>query len=264
MTTHLMRPVVHACLRPLLVTMLLPLLLAGVTSQPVRAMTFAVTVTMNDANAPGGNSDVIHACATSGVPSTAGCSLRDAILFADSQLVTDTTTITLPAGTYTLTIPGVAENFAMTGDLDLTRNVIINGAGAGTTIIQASATGGAAGAIDRVFQVGTDSSGPITATISGVTVQLGGNTSGGNGTGILVYTGGSSLTLNDSIVANLLPCGQRWSHSDHRAARWLPGDQRGRRRHLYEYRWYRIGRRQGSARHHPPTADWRSLRHRCV
>lgn len=123
------------------------------------------------------------------------CSLRDAVLFANTKATADVTTITLPAGTYTLRITGTAENAALTGGLDLTRTVVINGAGA-------SATGSAAGGIDRVLQVGTDASGPVAATISGVTIRYGGNTAGGNGTGILVYTSGSLLTLNDSSVAD--------------------------------------------------------------
>lgn len=203
MTDHRLCLPVPAMLRPFLAAILALLLLAGVAAPPVRASAFAVTVTLTDANAPGGNSDVIHSGGTGCAVTGAGpCSLRDAVLFANTKATADVTTITLPAGTYTLRITGTAENAALTGDLDLTRTVVINGAGASATIIQASATGSAAGGIDRVLQVGTDASGLVAATISGVTIHYGGNTAGGNGTGILVYTSGSLLTLNDSSVAD--------------------------------------------------------------
>ncbi len=201
MTGRPMHPIISASLRILVAAVLL-LLLAGVATSTVRAMNFAVTVTLNDANSPGPQlSDLRNpGCEAFG---TDPCSLRDAVIFANSKATTDTTTITLPAGTYTLTIPGVGENFAATGDLDILRNVVINGAGASSTIVQASATGSASGGIDRVFQVGTDTA-IGTATINGVTVRYGGNTAGGNGTGILVYSalGGSSLTLNDCIISD--------------------------------------------------------------
>ena len=41
----------------------------------------------------------------------------------------------LTAGIFTLTIAGADENAAATGDLDITQDVTINGAGAGSTII---------------------------------------------------------------------------------------------------------------------------------
>ncbi len=178
-----------------LALMLVALAFAGLTAQPVGAANFSVSVTLNDANAPANNSDVIHpGCAATG---TGTCSLRDAVLFANSKAAADTTTITLPAGTYTLTIIGTGENAAATGDLDLNRNVILNGAGAGTTIIQASLTGSATG-IDRLVDVG-----PLTVsttTISGMTIRYG-NPLGGLG-GAIVVKPPSALTLNDCIVTD--------------------------------------------------------------
>ncbi len=205
MPGQLRSPRLPASLRILGATFLL-LLLVGVAPAAVRATAFAVTVTMNDANS-GGNSDVIHSgilgCAGTGA---APCSLRDAILFANNQATTDTTTITLPAGTYTLTIPGNAENAALSGDLDILRNVVINGAGANTTIVQASKTGNVADAIDRVFEVGFNAASPA-VTINGVLVRNGGNTGSlGAAGGIVVQTAGSTLTLNDCFVLqNVVP-----------------------------------------------------------
>ena len=80
----------------------------------------------------------------------ADCSLREAIVAANAAGGADT--ITLPAGAYTLTTPGAGENAAATGDLDITDDLTINGAGAATTIIDG-------GSLDRAFDVtGTSTS----------------------------------------------------------------------------------------------------------
>jgi CSLREA domain-containing protein len=115
------------------------------------------------------------------------CSLRDAIIAANVSGGADI--ITLPAGTYTLTIAGQNEDAAATGDLDVTGSVTINGAGAATTIIDG-------GAIDRVFHVLSG-----TAVINNVTIRNGLAASGGGG-GIL-NAGVASLTLNTvTVTAN--------------------------------------------------------------
>ncbi len=115
-----------------LVVMLLILLRITITLSPVAAASVAVSVTVADENAPSGNSDSIHAsgCAATGLPGASGCSLRDAILFANSQSTANTTTLTLPAGTYTLTIAPIGGDDATTGDLNINANIVINGAGA--------------------------------------------------------------------------------------------------------------------------------------
>lgn len=163
----------------------------------VQAATY--TVTVND------TTDTVHSpgCATIG---TGTCSLRDAIIYANTR-PTDTGTITLAAATYTLTIPPNLQNTqsdATTGDLDLMASVTINGVGAGSTIIQASATDSTAG-IDRVFAIG-NSSMPTTVIISGITIRNGRRTSdqfsgiGGSGGGIFVGAR-STVTLNDCIIS---------------------------------------------------------------
>src|ERR1039457_2976318 len=76
--------------------------------------------------------------ATHGGSGTAGSpfqmsSLRGAILAANANAGADT--ITLPAGTYTLTLAnsgGLNEDACLTGDLDVTDSLTINGAGAAT------------------------------------------------------------------------------------------------------------------------------------
>lgn len=116
------------------------------------------------------------------------CTLRAAIMEANALPGTDT--ITLPAGTYTLTIPGFNEDFNATGDLDIDSDLTITGAGANMTIIDA-------GGIDRVLDIR-----PVNATnvhISGLTVTHGSagpiTTSGG---GILAQ--GTLLTLTNVTV----------------------------------------------------------------
>src|SRR5207248_424021 len=88
-------------------------LLGAILAQPGRA---AILVTTTSDGGPG--------------------SLRDAILGANATPGADV--ITLPAGTYTLTIAGADEDAGATGDLDITDDLTINGAGAATTIIDGS------------------------------------------------------------------------------------------------------------------------------
>jgi CSLREA domain-containing protein len=128
------------------------------------------------------------------------CSLREAIQAANTNAAVDACTtgsgadtITVPAGTYTLTIAGAGENANATGDLDITDSVTINGAGAGTTTIQAGTD--ATNGIDRVLQV---LSGP-TVSISDVTIANG-KCSGSDGGGI--YNAGTLAMTNSTFSGN--------------------------------------------------------------
>lgn len=87
-------------------------------------------------------------------------SLRSAIICAN--LTPGADVITLPAGTYMLTLTGPGEDAAATGDLDITEGLTINGAGAATTIINGAQS-------DRVFEV----RGPITVALNGLTMTNG-------------------------------------------------------------------------------------------
>lgn len=151
------------------------------------------------------------------------CSLREAIRAANSDAAVDACaagngadTILLPAGTYTLTIEGRAEDASASGDLDITSDLAIQGAGADVTIVQACAPTPeelSCPGIDRVFHI--DPAGArITVEISGLTVQNGStvlisfvNSAGGaillgvaNTLGDRIPAG--TLTLRDSIVRN--------------------------------------------------------------
>jgi CSLREA domain-containing protein len=106
------------------------------------------------------------------------CSLREAIQAANlgtkfgGCLVGGTSpdTIELPAGTYTLTLGGPDENGNAGGDLDIRRNLIINGAGQDTTIIDG-------GGVDRVLQVFTG----FVVTLNDLTIRGGHAPDGANG-----------------------------------------------------------------------------------
>jgi N-acetylneuraminic acid mutarotase len=92
------------------------------------------------------------------------------------------------------------------GDLDITSSLTINGAGAGTTIIQANAAPNTA--TERVFHI--LNSGPIAVTIDGVTIENGhalNAADGGRGGGIKVgnnstFDASISFTLTNSIIRN--------------------------------------------------------------
>ena len=92
------------------------------------------------------------------------CSLREAVMAANANITT-IDTISIPAGTYTLSLNAAenALNPAASKDLDIqNNNTTINGAGAGSTIIDANY-------IDRVFEVHLNK----VVTINNLTLQHG-------------------------------------------------------------------------------------------
>src|SRR3989441_11636576 len=100
----------------------------------------AATFTVND------TADAVDAVLGDGTCATAGntCTLRAAIQEANAHTGADT--IMVPAGTYLLTISGRGEDAAVTGDLDITDDVTITGAGATSTIVNGNG-------IDRAFEI---------------------------------------------------------------------------------------------------------------
>jgi CSLREA domain-containing protein len=130
------------------------------------------------------------------------CSLRDAIIIANGNGQADT--ITLPSGTYALTLTGTGEDAAATGDLDVTNPLTITGAGPSQTTIDAS------GVIsDRVFDI---KSGAGTVVISGVKV-INGNVTGSGG-GINNYN--ADLTLINTVVVSNTASGYPQQHGQAR------------------------------------------------
>ena len=118
----------------------------------------------------------------------ARCSLRDAILAANAHPGADL--VRVPAGTYTLRIPGINEDAGATGDLDITGPVALGGAGEGRTILDGAR-------IDRVLSVLGD--GPT--SISGLTIRHGlAPIHSGGGGGILAE--GAAVTLSHVTVTD--------------------------------------------------------------
>lgn len=167
--------------RDLLIGVLVLVLVAGIlmlTSPPAHAAAISVTTTVDENNVDG------------------DCSLREAIIAANGDVAVDACAagsgadvISVPAGTYTLSLAGAGEDVAASGDIDLSdgAGVTIDGAGARSTTIDADG-------IDRVFHL---TPGVGNVLIGDLTVT-GGNTAGGGG-GVLVEDG--SLTLEDVHVA---------------------------------------------------------------
>lgn len=105
------------------------------------------------------------------------CTIREAIINANNDAATwpdcaagsGSDTINLPAGTITLNIPNspspfTTEDLCLTGDLDITSSLTINGHSGGTTIN--------GNALDRIFDIDPDTDGnPITPPPS-IVVQI--------------------------------------------------------------------------------------------
>jgi predicted outer membrane repeat protein len=113
------------------------------------------------------------------------CSVRDAIANANS---TPGNTVMIPAGTYTLSLPGNDDADA-SGDLDPIESMNIVGAGAGTTTITANG-------IDRVLDFQANPSGVW--TLSGLTVTGGRNVADGGG----IRQKAGTLSIGDAVIAD--------------------------------------------------------------
>ncbi|MFH1426604.1 MAG: choice-of-anchor Q domain-containing protein [Candidatus Kerfeldbacteria bacterium] len=113
------------------------------------------------------------------------CSLREAIRAANDQLGEDS--ISLPAGTYTLSIAGRGEEAASTGDLDIEENLVFWGSHATTTFIDADE-------LDRVFQVEPG----VTFELHSVTIRDGVANVNANGYGGGLFNSGT-LKVYDCI-----------------------------------------------------------------
>ena len=150
-------------------------LVAAVPAQRAEAATFTVDSTADAGDeAPGDG-----VCLTS----DGECTLRAAIQEANALAGTDS--IDLPAGGYTLTIAGANEDAAARGDLDITDDLLITGAGRVSTIIDG-------GALDRVMEILS----PAVVSISSLTIQNGDVLGLGGG-----ISNRGTLTLIDTTVA---------------------------------------------------------------
>jgi uncharacterized protein YbdZ (MbtH family) len=161
------------CYRFLTSSLLALALLAGLMGGLPTPTAYAVdiTVTANSADVLDAAQSDCAAMTLADLPGPNGeTSLREAICVANNTVGADT--ITLPAGTYPLSI---AHSFAnpddnSNGDLDITDDLTITGAGAATTIVDGA--WGTPDDADRILHVVGQQTGPI-VTITGVTIQDG-------------------------------------------------------------------------------------------
>jgi CSLREA domain-containing protein len=116
------------------------------------------------------------------------CTLRAAIMESNTLVGADT--INLQAGaTYVLTRAG-DDDTALNGDLDITDDLTINGAGAGSSIID----GNGSVTHDRVFDIEKFG---VRVNLSGVTIQHGKDAASSAGG---IQNGYGTLTLTNSVV----------------------------------------------------------------
>jgi uncharacterized repeat protein (TIGR01451 family)/CSLREA domain-containing protein len=160
----------------------------------VQAQTFTVDST----------TDAVDATPGDGICADASghCTLRAAIQEANALAGADT--ITLPTGVYTLTLTGAGEELAASGDLDISDDLTINGAGTNTTTIDG-------GGLDRVFDIAPNGQTPA-VTITNLTIRNG-VASGAAGGAIRINRGnvtlsGCNLTgnradVNGGAIANV-------------------------------------------------------------
>jgi len=157
----------------------------------VASLALIVTLALAWGSAPAQAAAITVNTTDDEVNSDGDCSLREAIQAANIDAATDACaagsgadTITVPFGTYDLTL----------GVLDVFDAATINGAGAGSTIVDG-------GAADAVFSVLSE--GDIDVTISALAVQNGDSLDNGGG----IYNG-ENLTLTDVVVTgNTAPSG---------------------------------------------------------
>lgn len=128
-----------------------------IAASSAHAATFSVNSTTDAVDAALG--DGICAAATG------ARTLRAAVLETNALAGADT--ITLPAGVYILSLTGIDEDIAATGDLDINDDLTIAGDFAPPTIVDGNAT-------DRVFEIGP----AVTVRLSNLTVQNGDGAAG--------------------------------------------------------------------------------------
>jgi uncharacterized repeat protein (TIGR01451 family)/CSLREA domain-containing protein len=158
------------------------------TARPAAALTTGNTYVVNS------TADTPDADVGDGICADASghCSLRAAIMQAN--FVTGVDTITLPAGVYQLTRPG-DDDAAVLGDLDISDDLTIQGAGSRATIVDGNGTETG----DRVFQVLASAK---KTRFSGLTIRNGKKTTNtfDEGGGLYWDGDGSHLLLEDVVI----------------------------------------------------------------
>lgn len=143
------------------------------------------------------NIDVIDENVGDGIchSSNEGCTLRAAIMEGVASGGAD---IYLTNATYSLTIPGYAENNGLTGDLDITDGINIFGVGKGLSIIDGNG-------LDRVLDIGPwGAGGDFTVTLQNLTIRGGSPVCDQDGGGIINWK--QLILLNVSVADNTTNC----------------------------------------------------------
>jgi CSLREA domain-containing protein len=138
----------------------IPLLLSALAcplASPSDAANFLVDSLIDASDSAHG--DGVCASALAGAP----CTLRAAVQEANALAGADR--IVLPAGTLVLTVAGIAEELAATGDLDLLEALEIEGAGESLTVLDG-------GALDRLFDL-RPTTAPLPLTLRHLTLRGG-------------------------------------------------------------------------------------------
>lgn len=154
-------------------------LAAVLVCSAAHAAMFEVTSTMDAVDSDPGDG----VCESAG----GGCTLRAAVQEANAS-PDDADSIFLPAGTYTLILPGT-EDLAAAGDLDISSDLSVVGAGANVTFVQTLAGG-------SVFEI--VSGPPANVLIRGITIRNGSAATGG---GILAANAGATLSLDRCTIS---------------------------------------------------------------
>lgn len=123
------------------------------------------------------------------------CTLREAIQSANLDIGMDACgagsgpdVISLPAEVYSLTLAGANEDANLTGDLDITDSLVINGAGLGVTFIDGNG-------LDRILHVVNTS----TIGLSALTIRNGLVTGSGAG----LFTNGTAVINDAQFMSNV-------------------------------------------------------------
>ncbi len=149
-------------------------------SLPLYGVDFVVNETLDAVDINPGDG----VCATA----TAGCSVRAAVMEANALPGADA--VLLPPGVFTLGIAGIMEEAALTGDLDVTESLRIEGAGSALTRLDGAM-------LDRLLDLQGPS--PVTLTLNGVTLS---NGLINIGTWFQRSGGALSVRSGDAVLAN--------------------------------------------------------------
>ncbi len=150
------------------ISLIILTVLFGASLAEAAPMTFTVN-TVNDISdpSPDGICD----------DGSGNCSLREAVQEANANPGEDTVRFAScgsPVCVYLLSLGGVDEDDAATGDLDVNDDLIVIGNGRGVTVVDGDAQ-------DRVFELYTDPADPaIQVSLSGLTIRNGDATLGAN------------------------------------------------------------------------------------